>query len=76
MNYIHIGGGWKGKEPDWDPKELIRAEGGYDADKRRIAESEMDQLIERTKELILENSERLGNDAGEAQVDRPWREPE
>ena len=76
MNYIYLSGGWKGKEPDWDPTEPIRAEGGYDVDRRQMAENEMDQLIERTKELILENSERLGTDAEEAQVDRPWREAE
>jgi hypothetical protein len=40
----------------------------------------MENLIERTKSLIIENSERLGTQGGEdedgAHVDRPWREAE
>ncbi|KAF8522660.1 P-loop containing nucleoside triphosphate hydrolase protein [Gautieria morchelliformis] len=81
LNYIYNNGGWRGLEPDWDTDEPIRPEGGYDVDRRKAAETEMENLIERTKSLIIENSERLGTQGGddgdgEAQVDRPWREAE
>jgi helicase MOV-10 len=83
LNYIYIGGGWKGSEPDWDPQEPINAAGGYDVERRKTAETEMEKFIERTKALIIENSERLGTEDDavdgyeeEGQVDRPWREAE
>lgn len=78
MNYIYLGGGWKGKLPDWDPREPIRPEGGYDVERRQNAETEMDRLVDRMRETIIENSERLGaNDEDEeGHIDRPWREAE
>lgn len=82
LNYIYLGGGWRGLEPDWDPNEPIVPEGSYDVDRRKTAQTEMESLIERTKTLIIENSEQLGTqgeedgDGQEGQVDRPWHEAE
>ena len=80
LNYIYLGGGWRGPPPDWNVDESIRPEGGYDMDRRKSAEIEVERLTERMKTLIIENSEQLGiqgeGDGGEGPIDRPWREAE
>ncbi|KAF8581297.1 P-loop containing nucleoside triphosphate hydrolase protein [Ramaria rubella] len=82
LNHIYLGGGWKGPSPDWDPNDPIKLEGGYDVERRKMAEVDMERLVERTRALIIENSDRLGTqedveDEGEtAHTDRPWREAE
>jgi len=75
MNHVYLGGGWKGVNPDWDPDEDIRPEGGYDSIRREAALTDMEALIERTRTLVIENTEQLGaRDEDDAHVDRPWRE--
>ena len=82
LNYIYNRGGWKGPRPDWDPNEPINVDGKYDVDRRKVAETDMNDFIERTKALIIENSEELGTqgerdeDVEGGHVDRPWREAE
>lgn len=77
MNYIHQAGGWKGLQPDWDTAEPVRLEGGYDQEVAQQAWGEMERLVERTRALVLESSERVVDDTeddGVGAVDRPWRE--
>lgn len=78
MNYIHLEGGWKGVQPDWDTSEPITSE-DYAPARRQVAERDIDALMERTRTLILENTEKLGEPDwvdDDAHVDRPWRETE
>lgn len=99
LNYVHKSGGWKGRRISWDPnepvdrtppragprrgKELESAETGYDAAVRKQAQTEMEELIARTKGLIL-NNQPLDNEQEEdedvrgmeAAADQPWREDE
>lgn len=85
LNYIHISGGWKGTRISWDPKEGVdRAPpngGSYDARLRSEMESEMDELVSRTRAIILdqcaldqEEDEDADVRAVEATADRPWRQ--
>lgn len=76
MNYAYNEGGWTGPIPDWDTEEPIRPEGGYDVRRRLAANLDIEALVERTKSLIIDSSERLVTveDEEDAQVDRPWRE--
>jgi helicase MOV-10 len=85
LNYIHINKGWKGQRITWDPRETdesITAPGrNLAAERREWAQSEMDQLVERTREIVLRDGAG-GAEVGESDleedmegnVDRPWRE--
>ncbi|KAJ2936839.1 hypothetical protein H1R20_g242, partial [Candolleomyces eurysporus] len=62
MNYIYCKGGWRGKQIDWDPYELLAP--GPDgtmpdlaARRRTQAEEEMEENIARIKSLILQTHE-------------------
>jgi helicase MOV-10 len=81
LNYIHQGGGWRGKCIEWDPTEPILPD-GYDRQIRNQAEREAHDMISRLKSLIVENTEDLGiiDDIGsgdEGYMDNGvWREEE
>ena len=84
LNYIHTGGGWRGKGIEWDPTEPIRPD-GYDRQIRDNAERQALDLISRLKSLIVENTEDLNlvgdfgdsDSDGEGYMDNGvWREEE
>ena len=84
LNYIHAGGGWRGKEIEWDPTEPIQ-QGGYDTHIRDSAEREALDMISRLKSIIVENTEDLNlvdeigdsDSDGEGYMDNGvWREEE
>jgi helicase MOV-10 len=79
LNYIHEGGGWRGKGIGWDPKEPILPD-GYDRQIRNHAEREALDMISRLKSLIVENTEDLGtatDSDDEGYMDNGvWREEE
>ncbi|KAH6887860.1 RNA helicase [Coprinopsis sp. MPI-PUGE-AT-0042] len=59
LNYIHSGGGWRGKEIDWDPVEDQAggenlAGNAFETRRRTEAEQEMDDTIKRLKALIVQ----------------------
>lgn len=58
LNYIYLGGGWRGKSIDWDPQEPLLYS-GYDEQIRQHAESEAEDMISRLRSLIVENTEDL-----------------
>jgi helicase MOV-10 len=61
MNFIHIGGGWRGKGINWDPTEPVLP-GGYDQRIRERAETDTLDMISRLQSLIVENTEDLSLD--------------
>lgn len=83
LNYIYLGGGWRGKSIDWDPKEPL-LDSGYDEQIRQHAEGEAKDMISRLKSIIVDNTEDLafvdeeGSDPqGEGYLDHAvWREEE
>lgn len=81
LNYIHESGGWKGRRIPWDPTEGEQDGVGYDARRRGEAERELDDLIERTRAMIIDDgrlAERAEDQADvrrmEAGAEQPWRE--
>ncbi|KAJ7753827.1 RNA helicase [Mycena metata] len=59
LNYIYTRGGWRGKHITWNPDEPVV--GGYDAEMKRRAEGEAEEMITRLKSLIVQKNEvRLG----------------
>lgn len=80
LNYVHLGGGCKGKKFDWDPLETIDRSARLDAERRQTGLTEMEELIERTRSLVIGQTEDLAgrddDDELEGNVDRPWREDE
>lgn len=86
LNYIHAGGGWRGKEPDWDPAEPILPGARYDRQIRDGAEREALERISRLRSLIVHNTEDLNledDDVGNSDTDGEgymdngvWREEE
>ncbi|THH08072.1 hypothetical protein EW145_g2958 [Phellinidium pouzarii] len=80
VNYVHNNGGYKGKRIDWNPAEEVDYTGRYNTDRKRQATTELDDLIERTKDEILNQTEDLGDhneeETLEGNIDRPWREDE
>lgn len=80
MNYVYLGGGWRGVEPDWDTTEPITSD-DYGPSRREMARNELEGLIERTKSLILGNSGQSwesseGRDEFYDIVDQPWKDVE
>lgn len=85
LNYIHGGGGWRGKRIDWDPEESVLP-GGYDQQRREQAQGEAEDMLARLRAFIVDNTENLaladentdGTDSdGEGYMDNGvWREEE
>ncbi len=68
MNYVYLGGGWRGDDPSWDPKVPVRTEGDYAAEMQEAAAAEMDALMARLAE---------GEDLeSEANIDQAFQEEE
>lgn len=67
LNSVHAGGGWRGRKIPWDPLAPVNPDGGYDAELRVRALSDVDALAQR----LLDEAD--FDDAGE---DQPFREPE
>jgi len=88
LNYIHLNGGWKGQTIPWDPNECVersigQSGGGLDVQRRLQTQDEMDDLVTRTRALILdsvpldeEEEEAAELRRLEAVPDQPWREEE
>jgi helicase MOV-10 len=84
LNYIHAGGGWRGKKIEWDPEQPIVPD-GYDRQMREHAEGEAQDMISRLRSFIVENTEDLAfldvdsetDSEGEGYMDSGnWREEE
>ncbi|KAH9983175.1 P-loop containing nucleoside triphosphate hydrolase protein [Russula compacta] len=67
LNSVHAGGGWRGRQIPWDPLASVNPDGGYDADLRVRALSDVDALAQR----LLDEA-----DFDDADEDQPFREPE
>ena len=52
LNYVHLKGGCRGKEINWDPEEPLVAE-GYDERTRTQAEQEAQDMIQRIRAQIM-----------------------
>lgn len=77
LNYIHLGGGWKGDPPTWDTREAVRESGGYDTEAREAGEADMNNLMRRMESLTMRGLAGDGSDdEQEDNADRPWREVE
>ncbi|KAJ7154602.1 P-loop containing nucleoside triphosphate hydrolase protein [Mycena filopes] len=78
LNYIHLNGGWTGREISWDPRAAVDEAGGYDRVVRDAAQVDMNAFTRRMEEMTIaaagEDGEREGDD--DANVDRPWRDVE
>ncbi|KAJ7474539.1 P-loop containing nucleoside triphosphate hydrolase protein [Mycena galericulata] len=58
LNYIHIRGGWRGKEISWNPDDSdIQGQNGYEAEMKKRAEGEAEEMMERLKSLIAHKSD-------------------
>lgn len=85
LNYIHGGGGWRGKHIQWNPLDPVLP-GGYDQERRDQAHGEAEEMLARLRAHIVDNTEDLaafGQDvsdnesAGEGFMDNGvWREEE
>jgi helicase MOV-10 len=54
LNYVYLGGGWKGKKPDWDtgaPVDLNLT--GYDGERRAQATADTDDMVARIQSMII-----------------------
>ncbi|KAF8156830.1 RNA helicase [Crassisporium funariophilum] len=61
LNFVHTRGGWKGKQIDWDPEELIVGETDeFGRARRAHVEGEMEETINRLRSLILERHQEDG----------------
>ena len=80
INYIHLNGGYKGKKINWDPVQPVNRDSKFDEERRKSGMSELDELIRRTKEMVMNGSDNSSGlreeDAFEGNVDKPWREDE
>jgi helicase MOV-10 len=53
MNYIYLGGGWKGKKIDWDPNITVDANlASYDAERRLKVQRDNEEMIVRLQAMI------------------------
>jgi len=63
LNYVHRGGGWRGKAIPWDPAGPINPVGGerhgYDVEMRRQAAAEAEDTLARLKALITRKNEEI-----------------
>lgn len=63
LNYVHCGGGWRGKAIPWDPAGPVNPVGGerhgYDTEMRRQAAAEAEDTLARLKALITRKNEEI-----------------
>ncbi|KAI0945600.1 hypothetical protein AcW1_001785 [Taiwanofungus camphoratus] len=78
LNYVHISGGWRGNPPDWDTREPVDDQVGYDRMVRESTLADMNEFARRMEMLTLHGVTSYGVDEDECDtnVDRPWREVE
>lgn len=78
LNYVHISGGWRGDPPDWDTREPVDDQVGYDRMVRESTLADMNEFARRMEMLTLDGVTSYGVDEDECDtnVDRPWREVE
>ncbi|CAA7270266.1 unnamed protein product [Cyclocybe aegerita] len=62
LNYVALGGGWKGRKMDWDPNEPVWSDKNYSADLQSKAEGEIQETVERIRSLIMMKHEEDGFD--------------
>ncbi|KAJ6581930.1 P-loop containing nucleoside triphosphate hydrolase protein [Mycena capillaripes] len=55
LNYIHSRGGWRGRRMSWNPEDPLVF--GYDAEMKRRAETEAEEMMARLKSLIAQKNE-------------------
>ncbi|KAF7291981.1 RNA helicase [Mycena indigotica] len=73
MNYVHSGGGWRGKTISWDPEVPVSQSTPdvYDRAMKRKAEGDAEETMARLKALILRR-----NDDSDLELDLSDDEPE
>ena len=77
LNYVHLNGGWKGPPPNWDTRQSVAEDGGYDQGLREVALADMNDFTRRMESLTLASVDAVDNeDEADANIDRPWREVE
>ncbi|KAF8906751.1 RNA helicase [Gymnopilus junonius] len=69
LNYVHLRGGWRGKQIDWDPEEPIVSVVDYGAERKTKAEADLEDTIARLRAMILEKHEENGLDIGQDEED-------
>lgn len=57
INYVHLGGGYTGQGIDWDPSESVDDSARLDEARRAQGLSELEELIMRTSELDMDDSD-------------------
>ncbi|KAJ7266375.1 P-loop containing nucleoside triphosphate hydrolase protein [Mycena haematopus] len=58
LNYVHSRGGWKGKAMSWnDDDPIVPVSTGYEADAKRKAEGDAEEMMARLKSLIVQKNE-------------------
>ncbi|THH04904.1 hypothetical protein EW145_g5188 [Phellinidium pouzarii] len=72
INYVHVGGGYKGTRIDWDPSEPVDRSARLDEARRARGLSRLEELIQRTSEMELAGSD----DEDAVAVNQPWYEDE
>ena len=88
LNYIHVGGGWRGKKIQWDPLETVLPS-GYDQQRREQAQGDTQDMLARLRAFIVESTEDfaafgdIDEDGGDSHSDGEgfmdsgvWREEE
>jgi len=54
MSYVHLRGGWKGKQIDWDPLEPVQPDGEYDVQRRAREQADAEDTMARLRSMIHE----------------------
>lgn len=58
LNFIHLRGGWRGRQIDWNPEEPVQSGyNGYAGERRTQADIEAEETIQRLKSLIMQKHE-------------------
>jgi len=57
LNYVHQGGGWRGKAPDWDTNEVVDFERNFTNERREKVQADTEDTITRIRSMIIEASD-------------------
>lgn len=58
LNFVHIRGGWTGKQIDWDPDEPVSLTTDHALEqRRRIVEAQMEDTLTRLRAMIISKHE-------------------
>jgi helicase MOV-10 len=69
LNYVHVRGGWRGKEIDWNPEENVLPDGKYTSERQAQEDKKLEETMARLRAMIIDKHAEDGLNMGDVNAD-------